>query len=39
MTVADRMTWAMANEVVDGDVVVVGVATPMALCAALWAAS
>jgi glutaconate CoA-transferase subunit B len=35
MTVADRMTWAMANEVVDGDIVVVGVATPMALCAAL----
>ncbi len=35
MTVADRMAWAMAQEVADGDVIVVGVATPMALCAAL----
>jgi glutaconate CoA-transferase subunit B len=35
MTVADRMSWAMAEEVNDGDVIVVGVATPMALCAAL----
>lgn len=35
MSVADRMTWAMAQEVTDGDVIVVGVSTPMALCAAL----
>jgi acyl CoA:acetate/3-ketoacid CoA transferase beta subunit len=35
VTIADRMTWAMAQEVKDGDVIVVGVATPMALCAAL----
>jgi acyl CoA:acetate/3-ketoacid CoA transferase beta subunit len=35
VSVADRMCWAMAQEVRDGDVIVVGVATPMALCAAL----
>lgn len=35
MSIADQMTWAMAQEVVDGDVIVVGVATPMALSAAL----